>query len=94
MESFQEDVDDVIPLPIRTLKKNKGSAEHPKRDSCNWVAALTDKEIRDTQRQDIDTWPLRKWKTEDYTLTELDMSLCSKALKHVWNCLLHRYMYY
>ena len=29
---------------------------------------------------------LSKWKTEDYTPTEPDLFLSSKAVKHFWNC--------
>lgn len=50
------------------------------------MAALTDKEIRDAQMQDSDTCTLSKLKTEDYTPTELDLSLSGKAVKHFWNC--------
>lgn len=58
----------------------------PYRDSCSWVAALSDKEIRDTQMRDLDKCTLSKLKIEDYNSTELDLPLSSKTVKHFWNC--------
>ena len=59
-ERFQDDVDDVIPLAVRTLReteKTKETQNTLNRDSCNWVAALADNEIRDAQMQNLDTYP-------------------------------------
>ena len=70
-ERFQDDVDDVIPLAVRTLRETekKETQITPNRDSCNWMTVLTDEEIRDAQMQDLDTCTLSKWKTQDYTPT-------------------------
>ena len=88
-ERFQEDVDDVIPLAVRTLQetdKPKETLNTIDKDACNWASALTDEEIRDAQMQDLNTRTLVKWKTEKYVPTELDLSLSSRAVKYFWNC--------
>ena len=88
-ERFQDDVDDVISLALRTLRetdKPKETQNTPKRDSCNRLAALTDREIRDAQMQGFETRTLSKWKIEGFTPTELYLSLSNKAVKHFGNC--------
>ncbi|XP_062602775.1 uncharacterized protein LOC134264500 [Saccostrea cucullata] len=88
-ERFQEDVDDVIPLAVRTLQETDKPKETPNtidKDACNWASALTDEEIRDAQMQDLNTSTLMKWKAENYVPTELDLSLSSRAVKYFWNC--------
>ena len=77
-ERFHDDVDDVIPLAV--------TQNTPKRDSCNRMAALTDKQIRDAQMQGFETCTLNKWKIEGFTPTELYLSLSSKEVKHFGNC--------
>jgi hypothetical protein len=48
-ERFQKDVDDVIPLAVRTLQETDKPKKTPNtidKDVCNWASALTDEESR------------------------------------------------
>ena len=70
---FEEDVDNVIPLSVRSLKT---SAEN--------IQGYTSEQMRELQKNDPDIQQLITWKEGNIEPKDNEMMLQSRAVKHFW----------
>lgn len=75
---FEEDVDYVVPLSVKTLSKEPGE-----RDSARWINQFSSVALHQMQKKDPNLAPILKW-LEDEEPREDQLLLSSPATKHYW----------
>ena len=80
-DRFERDVDDVVPLAIRSL----GTAtEEPPAEP--WLPSRSPTELRDLQLADPDLLPIIRWLEEGVEPPQGQLFVRSAATKHLWRC--------
>ena len=77
---FQEDVDDIVPLAIRTVNINSSSDGA----STFWGPGYNRDQLRDAQLSDVDLGKIITWLEEASEPTESVLSLSSREVKYYW----------
>ena len=77
--TFENDVDDVVPLSVRTV------TDFQSEESCNWLEAWNSEEISLKQKTDKELKRIRVW-LEKGDPSEHELQLSSSAIKYLWNC--------
>ena len=86
---FIEDVDDVIPLAVRSASIDISpeeilSPEFPMSEESIWLPRYTSAELREAQQADPDLQQMFSWLEDKVTPTVHELYLSSPALKHFW----------
>ena len=80
-DRFERDVDDVVPLAIRSL----GTAtEEPPAEQ--WLPSRSPTELRELQLADSDLLPIIRWLEEGVEPPQGQLFVRSAATKHLWRC--------
>ncbi|KAI7811653.1 hypothetical protein IRJ41_008241 [Triplophysa rosa] len=100
-ERFEEDVDDVVPLAVRSIEYATGEqvVENPGRGEeeraaaellgtprMNWLEAFPKEKLAQEQRADTDLAILHEWKQAGVLPTKDDVALRSPAVRKFWLC--------
>lgn len=83
--TFEEDVDNVIPLAVRSIQQQSDKLEENINFS-NWVGEKSTTEIAAEQDKDSDLSRLNFWLKNNIVPEEHEIYLCSQAVKYWWNC--------
>ena len=73
---FEEDVDNVVPLSIRSLLANP--------EMTYWGPGFTKSQLRQAQLEDDDLRQIIAWKEDSVTPSESFLALSSPAVKYYW----------
>ena len=72
---FEEDVDDVIPLAIRSTTSDSST-------SVIWLAGYTHEDLKAAQEADSDLSRMRTWLTTGVEPAQKELALCNPAVKY------------
>ena len=75
---FESDVDDVIPLAVRTVSVS------PDEPDVRWILSCTEEELSQLQRNDPCLKKLIVWLQTDLTPSQRELSLCSPMVKYFY----------
>ena len=73
---FEEDVDDVVPLSLRSISGGP--------DNIYWGPAYSSKQLRESQLEDQDIAAVISWKQDKKEPTQSELSLSSPTVKFFW----------
>ncbi len=103
-ERFEEDVDDVVPLAVRSIEcateehvignpgagdEKRAAAELFETSRVNWLEAFSKEKLAQEQRADPDLSILHKWKQVGALPTKEDVALKSPAVRNT-GCVGHK----
>ncbi|CAG2242226.1 unnamed protein product [Mytilus edulis] len=77
-QTFEEEVDFVVPLTIRRLVDD-GSY------NTNWTPSYSPVELHEEQMKDSDLKTLKRWIEDKYEPTKAELKLCSEVVRHFWS---------
>ena len=87
---FEKDVDDVVPLAVRTVRILDDEDELVDKHSASkdsWLPQYPPEVLREKQMQDPDLKTLMQWLEDDESPSTQDFYLSSPAVKKFWlNC--------
>ena len=84
-ETFHEDVDDVVPLAVRSVQHSTHlGGKDSEEPVANWLQALPPEEIRAAQLKDPDLAKLHFWMGDDGPPTRESVFSESPALRRYW----------
>ncbi|MCG8035188.1 MAG: DDE-type integrase/transposase/recombinase [Candidatus Thiodiazotropha taylori] len=82
---FNEDVDDVIPLAVRSIQANDSDQPLPRtRAILNWVDGLSSLQLGEAQRNDPSIGLVMHWLEHCYEPTTRELQLCSPETRALW----------
>ena len=79
-QQFEEDVDYVVPLSVRSIKDSKDEDL----DSTLWIRQYTSVNLKNMQRQDSSLEPIIQWLEENRSPSEAEYLISSPETKHLW----------
>ncbi|CAG2187715.1 unnamed protein product [Mytilus edulis] len=77
-QTFEEEVDFVVPLTIRRLVDD-GSY------NTNWTPSYSPVELHEEQMKDSDLKTLKRWIEDKYEPTKAELKLGSEVVRHFWS---------
>ncbi|CAC5356179.1 unnamed protein product [Mytilus coruscus] len=77
-QTFEEEVDFVVPLTIRRLVDDDSY-------NTNWTPSYSPVELHEEQMKDSDLKTLKRWIDDKYEPTKAELKLCSEVVRHVWS---------
>lgn len=84
-ERFSEDVDDVIPLSIRTvIPQHVTSNSTMEGDLSNWTENMSCMQLLEAQLDDPDISLIIYWLQHDYQPSNQELQLCSNYTRLLW----------
>ena len=84
---FEDDVDDVVPLAVRSLTDQvQIQDESATQEINNWAGINSVDRTITEQRKDPDLKRIIHWLENSLEPPEHELYLCSPAVKHWWNC--------
>ncbi|CAG2208013.1 unnamed protein product [Mytilus edulis] len=87
--SFEDDVDYVVPLSVRSVSEQEEDLDETNLDSlvnCNWISESEITNMGAEQREDQELNRLIVWLEDKIEPEEHELYLCSPSIKHLWNC--------
>ncbi|CAG2227664.1 unnamed protein product [Mytilus edulis] len=87
--SFEDDVDYVVPLSVRSVSEQEEDLDETNLDSlvnCNWISESEITNMGAEQRKDQELNRLIVWLEDKKEPEEHELYLCSPSIKHLWNC--------
>ncbi|VDI31125.1 Hypothetical predicted protein [Mytilus galloprovincialis] len=87
--SFEDDVDYVVPLSVRSVSEQEEDLDETNLDSlvnCNWISESEITDMGAEQREDQELSRLIVWLEDKKEPEEHELYLCSPSIKHLWNC--------
>jgi len=85
--TFEDEVDDVVPLAIRGVDQH--TQQNTDETNINWMEGPSNGEIRQEQESDPDLKTIITWLENDEQPSSLELQLSSAAVKHWWSCKQH-----
>ena len=81
MEKVEEEIDDVVPLSLRSIEQQSMSC-------TNWIEGMTFEDICNQQLQDPDLSKIASWLkyTDGSQPSIFELRLSDAAVKHLWSC--------
>ena len=79
---FDEDVDDVIPLAVRSV--SSVGSEPITDNTCNWIEGLSSMQVRESQLNDPDIGLILYWLEHGYDPSTRELKLCSPETRSLW----------
>ncbi|CAC5356208.1 unnamed protein product [Mytilus coruscus] len=77
-QTFEEEVDFVVPLTIRRLVDDDSY-------NTNWTPSYSPVELHEEQMKDPDLKTLKRWIEDKYEPTKAELKLCSEVVRHFWS---------
>ena len=77
--TFEEEVDFVVPLVIRRLRKEDVYFS-------SWLKPYSTQELQDEQSKDEDLKTLKDWIDRNHSPSTQELQLSSKTIRHFWMC--------
>ncbi|VDI47499.1 Hypothetical predicted protein [Mytilus galloprovincialis] len=87
--SFEDDVDYVVPLSVRSVSEQDEDLDETNLDSlvnCNWISESEITNMGAEQMEDQELNRLIVWLEDKIEPEEHEVYLCSPSIKHLWNC--------
>ena len=82
---FNEDVDDVVPLSVRSVDLRKPEqSNHASSPSSNWVESLSSFQLRQAQLDDENIGVIIHWLEHSYVPTTRVLQLCGPETRALW----------
>ena len=84
---FNEDVDDVIPLSVRSVDLSESDQlppEQESRPSSNWMESLSSVQLRQAQLDDKNIGVILEWLEHSYEPSTKVFQLCSPETRALW----------
>ena len=84
---FNEDIDDVIPLLVRSIdlsQSNQSRPEMESRPSSNWVESLSSFQLRQAQLKDKDIGAIAHWLEHSYEPSTRELQLFGPETRALW----------